>query len=453
MSNLLASLTSAARSMKSFESALAVVQNNVINASTPGYARQQVDLVALAFQPESNLPGGVEARSLISTRSDYSEQTVRRRTERYGRYEQIADGLSQVEPIFDLSEGSGIAGSINNILAAFSQLAVTPNDAAARQNVIGRAEDVARNFNFTAESLARAGDQVDKEIRSVIASINDMAGRISDLNVELGGDYRNQSDAGVNARLYSTLEELAELVDFTALHQPDGTVTVLLGGQVPLVISEKTFPISPDLSGGQVAILDHAGNPVTAKLTEGRIGGLIESSSVLIPSYVTDLNRLAESFANKVNGVLAAGLDRYGQPPAVDLFQYDAALGAAATLGVTNITSDDIAAATAGAPGGNGNALDLTELANSKEIDGLTFTEFYGSLGGRVGRDLRAAQEDAHTQSLLLSQARSLRDEVSGVNLDEEAASLIEFQRSYQAAAQMIRVLNEMTLEVFRILP
>jgi len=452
MSNLLASLTSAARSLQSFESALSAAQNNVINSSTPGYARQQVDLVALAFQPEMDLPGGVETRSLVSTRSEYSEQTVRDRAESFGRYAQIASGLSQVEPVFDVSEGSGIAAAMSDLFDAFSQLAVTPNDATARQNVVGRAEDVARSFNFTSQSLSQAGDHVDQEIRSVVAAINGIGEDIRELNLELRGDYRSRSDAGVNARLYSALEELAELVDFTTLQQSDGSVSVLLGGQVPLVISERTFSISADSSGPQAEILDYEGDPVGAKLTEGKIGGLLELSNVLIPSYEADLNRLAEGFADKINSNLAAGLDISGQPPVIDLFEYDPTLGAAATLRITAITANDIAAASAGAPGGNGNALDLAGLTTSKEIDDLTFTEFYGTVAARVGQELTAAREDERTQSLLLAQAQSLRDEVSGVNLDEEAASLIEFQRSYQAAAQMIRVLNELTGEVLRIL-
>jgi len=49
------------------------------------------------------------------------------------------------------------------------------------------------------------------------------------------------------------------------------------------------------------------------------------------------------------------------------------------------------------------------------------------------------------TSEQLLLQARAMRDEVSGVSLDEEAVHLIEFQRAYQASARLITVLNELT--------
>ena len=452
MPNLLASLTAAAGTMKAFESAMAVVQNNVTNASTPGYARQQMDLVALAFQPELELSGGVQARSMVSSRDDYAERSVRQRAQGWGRLSQLASGLSQVEPVFDLADGSGIAGALSQLSSAFSQLGVTPNDLTARQNVIGAAQDVARSFNFTGQSLAQVSEHTDREIRSVVDSINRIAGDIRDLNAQLRGDYRTQSDAGVNARMYASLEELSTLVDFNAIHQPDGTVTVLIGGQVPLVIGDKTFAISADFSGARTDILDYSGKSVGGTLTEGQLGGLLELANDKIPSYIADVNRLAAGFADTVNGILAGGLDLNGQPPIVDLFQYDGQLGAAVTLGVTNITPDQIAAASAGTPGGNGNALDLAEMDGSKQIDGYTFTEFYGNIAARAGRDLSAAQEDESSQSLLLTQARTLHDDVSGVNLDQEAASLLEFQRGYEAAAQMIRILQSLTDEVFNML-
>ena len=76
MGNLLASLVSAASSMRTLERSLAAVQNNVTNASTPGYARQTQLLKAERFNPGAGLPGGVSAGELISARSSYSERAV-----------------------------------------------------------------------------------------------------------------------------------------------------------------------------------------------------------------------------------------------------------------------------------------------------------------------------------------------------------------------------------------
>lgn len=452
MSNLLASLTTAAESLRTFEQALNVVQNNVTNATTPGYVRQQADLVALNFQPEVGLPGGVRSGSLVSSRSLFAERTVWEQAQGYGRFSQTASGLARIEPVFDINAGSGIAAALDRFYAAFSQLSVTPNELLPREVVIQRAAEVAQSFQLAATELTRAFEEFRRETTSVVEEINRLAADIRDLNIEIRQDFRNREDAGIDARLYTALEELSFLTDFTALPQEDGSVTVLLGGQIPLVIGDKVFEIRAGSSGAAPEILDYNGQVITGTVREGRLAGLLDLTGNLLPSYLADLNRLAQSFADRVNGALAGGVDLNGLPPAVNLFEYDAALGAAYTLKVSGILPEQVAAALPGAPGGNGNALALAALATSPQIDGMTFTEAYGRLGAGAGRDLAAVRAGESTHSLLLTQARQLRDEVSGVNLDEEAAALIRYQRAYQASAQLIGVLNEMTEVVLDLL-
>ena len=50
------------------------------------------------------------------------------------------------------------------------------------------------------------------------------------------------------------------------------------------------------------------------------------------------------------------------------------------------------------------------------------------------------AEIAARSQARLVDEARSMRDSISGVNLDEEAANLLRYQQAYQAAAQVIAV-------------
>ncbi len=146
-----------------------------------------------------------------------------------------------------------------------------------------------------------------------------------------------------------------------------------------------------------------------------------------------------------MNNALGQGLDQNGAAPSTNLFTYDATNGAAMTLAVNPLTPDQIAAALPGAPGGNGNALALASLANAKTTNGYTFAQFYGNLGGQVGQDLSAAQSSATTKSALLNQARNLRQQISGVSLNEEAQNMMEYQRSYQAVSKMLGVLNSLT--------
>ncbi|SFO82950.1 flagellar hook-associated protein FlgK [Ectopseudomonas composti] len=97
----------------------------------------------------------------------------------------------------------------------------------------------------------------------------------------------------------------------------------------------------------------------------------------------------------------------------------------------------------------NRNALNLVNLQNKSVIGinpaapnttGSSFSDSYGDLVERVGTLTSQARVDGEATGAILKQATDNRDSISGVNLDEEAAKLIQFEQYYQASAQIIQV-------------
>jgi len=120
--------------------------------------------------------------------------------------------------------------------------------------------------------------------------------------------------------------------------------------------------------------------------------------------------------------------------------------GGAAGLEVLVSDERDIAAAEAIGVGDNRNARRLADLQNAHLMMGgtATLSDTYRSLIADVGSKTQQAASNAATQGHLLAQAEASKAEVSGVNLDEEAANLVRFQQAYQAAAQVINVANSL---------
>ncbi len=106
----------------------------------------------------------------------------------------------------------------------------------------------------------------------------------------------------------------------------------------------------------------------------------------------------------------------------------------------TNLDADGVTIVAGAMPGDNRNALNLAGLANSTGMFNGTasFQESYGQIVAKVGGLTHAANISADAQQSLLNRATEARENLAGVNLDEEAANLIKFQQSYQAAAQAI---------------
>jgi len=98
-----------------------------------------------------------------------------------------------------------------------------------------------------------------------------------------------------------------------------------------------------------------------------------------------------------------------------------------------------------GGSGDNRNALALAGLQVVATVAGnFSYEEAYSNLVGRVGITTRSAQFNAEARGTLLDAAMTARDEVSGVNLDEEAINLTRYQQAYQAMAQVINTSNSL---------
>ncbi len=453
MSGIISALTSAADSLKVFDSALSNVQNNIDNASTPNYANQEVTLEALEFSTQEGLAGGVATGPTQSTRDEYAEQAVRSQQQQYSGYQQTTNDLTNVQGLFDVTGQSGVPAALSGLFQAFSAWTVAPNDTGPRQQVLDAATTVATQVSETATALNSASQSESQQIGDAVTSINSITSQLRDLNVQMQNDYTAQSDPGVDAQLHTALDSLSQYTDFTVLRQPDGTVTVLMGGQVPLVIGSQQNAISANSVGTQTQILDAQGNDITAQATTGSLGAMVAMRNTTLPGYLSSLNTLAEGLADTVNSTLAGGQDLNGNPGAA-LFTYNAAVGAAATLAVNPIDPSQLAAASTTAPDGNANALALAALGSQTQpqLNGLTFSGYYGQLATQVGQDVTTATNAQNAHQQLLLQAQSFVENTSGVSLDEEAAQLMQFQRSYQATAQLMVVLNDLTLDTLNIL-
>jgi flagellar hook-associated protein 1 FlgK len=471
MSNLLASLQSAGNALRAFDQVLEVTQNNVANASTPGYAKQRQSLLAMSFDPVLGYGGGVKAGEIQSARNQYAEQAVRRQAVLLGQSQQDVDSLTALQSQFDISGGAGIPAALNNLFQSFSAWAQSPADTVARQTVIERATDVAHTFQQSAADLSNVAQDTEQQLQQTVDHVNQLVGQLSVYNQRVMAGSHN--DGGLDAQVNATLEDLSQYVDITALQQADGTVTVLLNGETPLLVQDRQYAIGYQLTQPQdpaptytnarpyAKIVGADGADLTAKITTGQLGSLLNTHNRLLPSYIGDayqagdLNTMAKQLAQRVNQLLASGnltTDANAQQGAA-LFTYDTSndTNVAATLSVDpSVTTDQLAPIDPGPPVvANGIPLALAQLANPRdgadEIDGASYSSFYGNMAARVGSALNDAANQQQVQQSAVAQAKDIRQQMSGVSLDEEATTLIQFQRAYEANSKVVTILDQIS--------
>jgi len=228
----------------------------------------------------------------------------------------------------------------------------------------------------------------------------------------------------------------------------DADVQVLSSASNPGTITASFVEPASALNLGASYRLDvTATGPNTFKLTNlsdnSFTDGLTEADLMAAIPAVAAVNGFNISFDAIASNALKVG----------DSFQISPSYNAAKNIKLAITDPRQIAAAgglvnglpvVGVPPGDNRNALALAQLENSSLMFNgtATFSDAYGQMVSKVGTQTRNAQVSRSAQDTLLKQATSSWESVSGVNLDEEAANLIKFQQSYQAAAQAISIAN-----------
>ena len=283
--------------------------------------------------------------------------------------------------------------------------------------------------------------------------INSLANRLASLN-----DRIANADASGTMTLRDeqneVVKELSSFLDIETIDQSNGTVQVSFGRGKPLVIGDVAYAVTiQNEPTTGFARLYSGVTDVTGAIAGGKVAGLIAARDVNIPGYRAELDTLAYGVVQQVNTLHDAGFT-LGGVDAPPFFQPLAAVAGAASqiaLDPTVAANATLIAAgsVAGTPGDNGTARSLAALRDARVLAGnsATFTGFYTNLVFDVGQDRGIAVAEGKVRGEVVQQIENLRDSVSGVSLDEEAASMMRFQRAYEANARFFTTVNE-TLDV-----
>ena len=215
-----------------------------------------------------------------------------------GYQQQLVESLTMVQSNFDISGNQGIPQALNNLLQSFSAWGATPDNQAARQTVVQRATDLAQSFQQSSVNLSAQARDTEQQIGQTVDQVNQLVGEIQGYNhIAMQG---NKSDSGLNARMHAALDELATLADVNATFQSDGTVSLMLNGETPLLLEDKQFTISSSLYQPQeppptnangpanIRIQGSDGSDITSKTTGAQLGALLHLRNQILPSFIGD---------------------------------------------------------------------------------------------------------------------------------------------------------------------
>jgi flagellar hook-associated protein 1 FlgK len=254
---------------------------------------------------------------------------------------------------------------------------------------------------------------------------------------------------------------LAQFLDLTMIKDNKGNVNVDIKGVGPMINGPTVEKFSVERSdadperGKQTGSLDIRSSAapqgvLTGVLKGGKLGALIDVRDGALSTVLSRLDELAFGVAQAVNSVHRQGFDRYGNV-GVNFFEpLESKERAAEMLQLSEAVRANVnhiaTAAQPEAPGDNRIAIAISGLQGERFLnDGnSTADDFYNAIVSDVGVIANRNRATLNQQKDIKTQLGKLRDQISGVSIDEETANLMQFQHAFQASARVISVADEM---------
>ena len=365
MSGLSSALAIAIGALQAEQGALDVTTNNVANTNTPGYSRQVPDFVENPPVVLGNLTvgAGVDLQKIESLRDPILQVQIDQETQQQGQLNSFVTALQQAQTLFT-SSTADIGTQISNFFSSLGQLSTDPANLALRQGVLTAAGNLANAFNTTADNLAQQKTNLDLSVVENVQQVNTLTTQIAGLNAQIANLQNIHHDASAFVDQRDVLiGQLSSLIDVSIIHS-DNTLTLTTSNGTALVAGDQSFALTTQTVPSGVQHIFAQGKDITATITSGSLGGLLQVRDQTIPGLLSNLDTLAAGLANGLNTAQFSGYDLKGNagqnlftpPPA-------SGQGAAASLAVAITDPELIAASSDGNPGSNGNVAALSAVA------------------------------------------------------------------------------------------
>jgi flagellar hook-associated protein 1 FlgK len=277
-----------------------------------------------------------------------------------------------------------------------------------------------------------------------------MLSQVATLNGQIAAHGGSLGAADLIDQRNALLDELSIQVGIQAQFNSNGQAVVFLDGH-PLVQDNFARELSygTDVNGDpQILVSASSG---TIDITDGLGGDLrgrldaYDDATVFknkLETFVTD-------FATAFNNQHAAGFDKNGNAGG-DFFSFDPVnLFTSFAVDPTVVSDNTLIAAAANATayaGDHGNLDSLHALQDSLLFNGGTTAPgtFISEIYADIARGVSDSERDYDVNATRFADLSEMRASISGVNFDEEAANLMHYQASYEAAARVITVSNSL---------
>lgn len=448
----LGNATSAATSgLDSIERQLAVVSQNVSNASTPNYVVETVPLSSLdsaggpagvrAGQPQRQIDLTLQANLFASLGQESGSNVTQ-------------SALSAID------QASGTPGSgqdlptlLGTLRDSFSTLTTDPASGSQQLDVLDKAGAVANGIQSLGNSIVQGRQAAQDTLVSDVTTVNTALTSLGTLSTQIiAAKAAAQSTAGLEDQRDGQMQNLAQILGAKFVPQPNGDILVIAGNSViPTRATSGPFSLgpvnfTPGTPAASVPPLVMDGSPIAG--LGGEVGANLTLRDHTLPGMQAGLDGFAQSLASTFQ---AQGLplftDGSGAVPPAGTLGFSGTIQVSAAVQATpTMLRDGI-----GAPGPAGNTALISHVLNNVFSSAATGVPNQASslVANYAGMASQASAQATTNTSLRTGLANRLSS-VTSVSVDSELSQMVQLQAAYAANAKVIAATQTMWTQLLQ---
>jgi flagellar hook-associated protein 1 FlgK len=287
------------------QTALSAISNNIANANTDGYSRQEVVLETTAgAQVGGDYVGrGVHIAGVIRHYDKFIQLQILGQNQSYGKSYSLDQGLSHIEQIFNEAKDLGLSNSLQDYFNAWQDVATNPEGQPQRITLLQKAKALIQNAKQIERDVTDTLKNVNDSIGNVVDSVNTITSQIAQLNdkiVQIEAGKTDKQASYLRDQRDKLLNDLAGQIDYTWYEGKNGDVTIMVGGK-SLVTPEKAYQLSTsvDIEGNRSVTF--GGEDLTSLFEKGQLGGDIAVRDYINSDTLPSLRKLVASIIKETN--------------------------------------------------------------------------------------------------------------------------------------------------------
>ncbi len=304
--SLNAALSIASGGLANINQQIALVSQNVANASTPNYAVESPGQQSLA---SGGQPMGVESGVATRNINLALQASVFAENASAGGLQTQTTALSAIDSVMGTpGSGSDLGSLVGNLQNAFSTLANDPSNPTEQQAVVQSASRLATGINTLSAAYTTARQNAENAIVSAVGTINTTLASIGTISEQIvAAQAQGQSTADLQNQRDQQMQTLSGLISVKFLPQSNGDVLVVTPGglELPTHGTSAALAVAPATLGpgaaypGTIPPIMLGGVDVTNQLTGGSLGANIALRDQTLPDYQAGLDEFSQNLASR----------------------------------------------------------------------------------------------------------------------------------------------------------